>query len=79
MNILSPVALAAAPVTRASQTLAVAQQLLEHLERGQRVDAAILRAAMETAFGASDTSGAWDTGATRTLRGDAADDQSRLP
>ena len=60
MNILSPVALAAAPVTRASQTLAVAQQLLEHLERGQRVDAAILRAAMETAFGASDTSGAWD-------------------
>ena len=60
MNILSPVALAAAPVTRASQTLTVAQQLLEHLERGQRVDAAILRAAMETAFGASDTSGAWD-------------------
>lgn len=38
----------------------MAQQLIDHLERGQRVDAAILRAAMETAFGASDTSGAWD-------------------
>ncbi|MBB6011305.1 putative RNA methylase [Aquamicrobium lusatiense] len=60
MNILSPVALPAAPVTRASALLAVAQQLLEHLERGQRVDAVILRAAMEAAFGASDTSGVWD-------------------
>ena len=60
MNILSPVALPAAPVTRASPILAVAHQLLDHLERGQRIDAAILRAAMEAAFGASDTSGAWD-------------------
>ena len=60
MNILSPVALPAAPVTRASPILAVALQLLDHLERGQRIDAAILRAAMEAAFGASDTSGAWD-------------------
>ncbi|MGS1094283.1 strawberry notch-like NTP hydrolase domain-containing protein [Aquamicrobium terrae] len=60
MNILSPVALPAAPVTRASPILAVAQQLLDYLERGQRIDAAILRAAMEEAFGASDTSGAWD-------------------
>lgn len=60
MNILSPVALPAAPVTRASPILAAAQQLLDHLERGQRIDAAILRAAMEAAFGASDTSGAWD-------------------
>ena len=34
--------------------------LLPHLERGQRVDAAMLRAAMETAFGASDADGAWD-------------------
>lgn len=34
--------------------------LLPHLERGQRVDAATLRSAMETAFGASDASGAWD-------------------
>ncbi len=60
MNILSPAALPAAPVTRASPILDVAQQLLDHLERGQRIDAALLRAAMETAFGASDTSGAWD-------------------
>jgi len=60
MNILSPVALPAAPVTRAPPILAVALQLLDHLERGQRIDAAILRAAMEAAFSASDTSGAWD-------------------
>ena len=33
---------------------------LQRLERGQRVDAAILRTAMEAAFGASDASGAWD-------------------
>ena len=37
-----------------------AQILLPHLEQGRRVDAAILRAAMEQAFGGSDTSGAWD-------------------
>jgi predicted RNA methylase len=60
MNILSPLAVPAAPVTRASPILAVAHQLLYHLERGQCIDAAILRAAMEAAFGASDTSGAWD-------------------
>ena len=60
MNILSPVALPAAPVTPASSILNVALQLLDHLERGQRIDAAILRAAMEEAFGASDTSGAWN-------------------
>ena len=34
--------------------------LLPHLERGQRVDAATLRGAMEAAFGASDATGAWD-------------------
>ncbi|QDL93293.1 methylase [Paroceanicella profunda] len=60
MNIPSPVALPAALATRASSILDVAHQLLEHLERGQRIDSAILRAAMESAFGASDTSGAWD-------------------
>ncbi|QND54140.1 DEAD/DEAH box helicase family protein [Phyllobacterium sp. 628] len=37
-----------------------AQLLLPHLEHGQRVDAAALRTAMKTTFGASDTSGAWD-------------------
>jgi predicted RNA methylase len=34
--------------------------LLPHLEQGRRIDAASLRAAMESAFGASDASGAWD-------------------
>ncbi|MCJ1901492.1 strawberry notch family protein [Paracoccus versutus] len=33
--------------------------LLPHLERGQRVDAATLRGAMEAGFGASDATGAW--------------------
>jgi hypothetical protein len=41
-------------------TFAAAHRLLPHLERGERVDARILRAAMETTFGASDSSGAWD-------------------
>ncbi|WP_088347322.1 MULTISPECIES: strawberry notch family protein [Rhodomicrobium] len=40
--------------------LAAARQILPHLEHGQRVDAPILRSAMEAAFGASDASGAWD-------------------
>ena len=34
--------------------------LLPHLERGERIDATLLRHAMEHAFGASDASGAWD-------------------
>ena len=33
-----------------------AQLLLPHLERGRRIDAPLLRAAMEAAFGASDAS-----------------------
>ena len=37
-----------------------AQLLLSGLERGHRIDAARLRAAMEQAFGGSDTQGAWD-------------------
>ncbi len=37
-----------------------ARLLLPHLEQGRRIDAPILRAAMESAFGAADTSGAWD-------------------
>jgi hypothetical protein len=62
MNILSPQAAAAAPLplVPSSGILAAANHLLPHLERGERVDAAILRSAMETAFGASDASGAWD-------------------
>ena len=37
-----------------------ARLLLPDLERGRRIDAGILRAAMEAAFGASDAAGAWD-------------------
>ncbi|OOY28464.1 methylase [Thioclava sp. L04-15] len=58
MNISSPVT---GPATQpAPVILAAAHLILPHLERGQRVDTADLRSAMETAFGASDTSGAWD-------------------
>ena len=37
-----------------------AQLLLPDLERGHRIDAARLRAAMEQAFGGSDSQGVWD-------------------
>ena len=49
-----------APVDPAAAAHAAALALLPHLERGARVDAAILRGAMETAFGASDATGLWD-------------------
>ncbi|MQW87814.1 strawberry notch family protein [Sinorhizobium saheli] len=60
MNIILPAAAPVAPVAHAPGILAAASHLLGHLERGERVDAAILRRAMETAFGAPDTTGAWD-------------------
>ncbi|MEO3434483.1 strawberry notch family protein [Inquilinus sp. CAU 1745] len=44
----------------ASRVFAAAQLILPDLERGHRIDAPMLRAAMEAAFGASDASGAWD-------------------
>jgi predicted RNA methylase len=37
-----------------------AHLLLPHLERGQRIDAGVLRAVMDFAFGGSDAEGAWD-------------------
>eukprot|EP01047_Picozoa_sp_COSAG01_P138878 COSAG01_NODE_69582_length_261_cov_0.598765_1_plen_70_part_10 len=37
---------------------AAALLLLPHIQRVERIDAAVLRTAMETAFGASDTAGA---------------------
>jgi DNA-binding winged helix-turn-helix (wHTH) protein len=37
-----------------------ARLLLPHPERGRRIDAAMLRAAMERSFGGSDAEGAWD-------------------
>ena len=39
---------------------AAAHLLLPHVERGRHIDAVILRAAMEQAFGGSDAAGAWD-------------------
>lgn len=59
MNMVFPVADPVTPLAAAPAVLAAANLLLPHLERGQRVDAATLRAAMETAFGASDATGAW--------------------
>ena len=44
----------------AAAILAAADYLLPHLEQGRPIDAATLRSVMEQAFGASDTSGAWD-------------------
>ncbi|MBL4918646.1 bifunctional class I SAM-dependent methyltransferase/DEAD/DEAH box helicase [Szabonella alba] len=44
----------------AASIFAAAGLLLPRLERGQRIDAATLRGAMEAAFGASDATGAWD-------------------
>jgi predicted RNA methylase len=37
-----------------------ARLLLPHLERGQRIDASVIRAVMDSAFGGSDAEGAWD-------------------
>jgi len=58
---------AAEPIAPASTdsdpgaAMAVAARiLLPDLERGHRIDAAILRTAMEHAFGGSDAKGAWD-------------------
>ncbi|ATQ69075.1 MULTISPECIES: strawberry notch family protein [Methylosinus] len=56
-------AAASTPDRHSSTGLAIAdaaRRLLPHLEHGRRIDAAILRSAMESAFGASDASGAWD-------------------
>jgi predicted RNA methylase len=44
----------------ASAIVRAARQLLTALERGRRIDAAVLRSAMEAAFGASDATGAWN-------------------
>ena len=43
----------------AHRLVAAANSLLQHFETGKPIDAKTLRAAMESAFGASDTSGAW--------------------
>ncbi|HOV05020.1 MAG TPA: strawberry notch family protein, partial [Kaistiaceae bacterium] len=54
------ISLPAVPVSASEAAVfGAAQRLLVHLERGERIDAAGLRGAMEQAFGASDTTGAW--------------------
>ncbi|WP_439502577.1 strawberry notch-like NTP hydrolase domain-containing protein [Aminobacter ciceronei] len=68
MNIISSVSgspstpLPHAPVSTnpAAAILSAANLLLPHIERGARIDATILRGAMENAFGASDASGLWN-------------------
>ena len=64
---VSSAAFAAAPLPTAPTApetndalVHAARIILPHLERGQRVDAPALRAAMESAFGGSDAMGAWD-------------------
>jgi predicted RNA methylase len=56
----APLPIASGPVTKAAAIARAAQLLLLHLERGQRIDATILRATMESAFGPSDAAGGWD-------------------
>jgi hypothetical protein len=57
---------AAAPLSmRAAATLTTAvvraaRQLWTDLERGRRIDGAVLRGAIDAAFGASDATGAWN-------------------
>ncbi|RUY98132.1 methylase, partial [Mesorhizobium sp. M7A.F.Ca.CA.001.12.2.1] len=67
MTMISPAvaapAAASIPLAQAgaaASIFAAAGLLLPHLERGERIDAPKLRAAMEAAFGASDAAGAWD-------------------
>ncbi|MBR0735149.1 strawberry notch family protein [Bradyrhizobium japonicum] len=43
-----------------SAAVRAARQLLTDLERGRRIDAAVLRSAMEAAFGDPDAAGAWN-------------------
>jgi hypothetical protein len=44
----------------ASAVVRAARQLFTDLERGHRIDAAVLRNVMEAAFGASDATGTWN-------------------
>ena len=44
----------------ASAVVRAARQLLTDLEQGHRIDAAVLRHAMQAAFGTSDPTGAWN-------------------
>ena len=43
----------------ASAVVRAARQLLTDLEQGRRIDATVLRSAMQAAFGSSDATGVW--------------------
>lgn len=61
MNMMPPAVPAGSPdAADARSVIAAAQLLLPDLEAGRRIVATRLRAAMESAFGASDAAGAWD-------------------
>src|SRR5579863_542681 len=51
---------ASSPVTKAGAIARAALDLLMRIERGQPIDAPVLRTAMENAFGASDADGGWN-------------------
>ncbi len=57
---LSPAVADAKQSDTAKAIFSAAQEFQQHLERGQRVDATVLRGAMTKTFGASDADGAWD-------------------
>jgi hypothetical protein len=50
----------ACPHQTAASIIAAAHDLLGHLAGGRRIDASAIRTAVQSAFGASDASGAWD-------------------
>jgi hypothetical protein len=58
-SLAAPLPVAPPLANPASAVLTAANRLLTVLERGERIDAPILRGAMEAVFGASDASGAW--------------------
>jgi predicted RNA methylase len=51
---------AARPEQTAASIITAAHDLLGHLAAGRRIDAPAIRTAMQSAFGATDASGAWD-------------------
>jgi predicted RNA methylase len=51
---------AACPQQTAASIILAAHDLLGHLAAGRRIEAPAMRTAMQTAFGASDATGAWD-------------------
>jgi predicted RNA methylase len=56
----APLPIASGSMAKAAALAKAARLLLLHLERGQRIDATVLRTTMESAFGASDAEGGWD-------------------